>query len=142
MTATQLENLNEPMPEALRESLSSLHNTIVQLKSAIDKSAKLVGYIGNDIVIEREDGDRYKYHWSTLVTDSGTKSDTEDAAEEYLLSHEGVDWEDLVRIFEAGAAWAKDKYSIPLQDSDCICQYDHYGGATNPRCIIHGNRRS
>ena len=33
----------------------------------------------------------------------------------------------------------KFKKRVVLQDHHCICQYDQYGGATNPKCLIHGN---
>ena len=28
---------------------------------------------------------------------------------------------------------------IVLTDAHCICQYDQYGGATNPKCLLHGD---
>lgn len=62
-----MNKLGEEMPIEMRKRLVELHNTTVQLEAAIDKEAKLVGYIGNDIVIEREDGYRLKYHWSCLT---------------------------------------------------------------------------
>ena len=33
----------------------------------------------------------------------------------------------------------KFKKRVVLQDHHCICQYDQYGGATNPKCLLHGN---
>jgi hypothetical protein len=26
-----------------------------------------------------------------------------------------------------------------ISDAHCICTYDQYGGAVNPKCLIHGN---
>jgi hypothetical protein len=132
----------KPMSQEFRSRLTELQDTVVKLDSAIDKEAKLVGYIGNDIVIEREDGYRLKYHWSTLKLDIEEADEMNAAGEAYLMTHEGVDWSDLRRIFVAGAVWAKERYKVKFNDSDCICQYDQYGGATNPNCIIHGKRRS
>lgn len=68
-------------------------------------------------------------------------TDTEKAANDFLSSYEGgTDWDDLVRIFEAGAEWGKEKHGVKILESDCICQYDQYGGMTNPKCIVHGSR--
>lgn len=31
------------------------------------------------------------------------------------------------------------KKRVVLTDAHCICSYDQYGGATNPKCLLHGN---
>jgi len=30
------------------------------------------------------------------------------------------------------------KRKVVLTDAHCICSYDQYGGAVNPKCLIHG----
>lgn len=64
---TQTNRWEEPMPSLFRKRMAEMHGNTVRLEAAIDKEAKLVGYIENNVVVERETGERFMYHWSSVV---------------------------------------------------------------------------
>lgn len=63
-----------------------------------------------------------------------------EAAEKFLSTHEGVDWCDLVRIFEAGVNWGRRNPGKKKKIENCTCLSDKSWTTSDPKCPIHGEK--